>query len=289
MTNKEIDEFIDYLKTLNIRRVYLSEVFIKWYRNKFIKSENESTEVFISNEKRIGKRVQCYISSCESKYLYPEFKFSENESDVLISTKFLVEKEHQNNIEYKLNWRTKLNEIIRQLDWREFELLGKQILSENHIKDIIITKSHKDQGIDFYGYFDLEKKGSFPRFYNYFKFRIIGQVKHSKKNSAVPYQKVASFGTELNKLRKATDKSYFTNLDDKFINSNWPIIGIFITNEYYPNKAEDFAKDYGIIFWDGEQISQDLATEENIKKILDVSSQELKLEKLKDLIVTISQ
>ena len=128
-----------------------------------------------------------------------------------------------------------------------------------------------------------------PRFYNYFKFRVIGQVKHSENNNGVDHQKVASFGTEINKLRKANDNSYFVNLDSDFLSSSWPIIGVFITNSYYPTKSIDFANEYGIIYWDGEQISQDLVNKVNVEKLFDEVTKKLSLEKLKELIKEISK
>jgi hypothetical protein len=289
MRIREINQFIDHLKVLKKNRFYISEEFIDWYKSIFNKSESESIEVFDSNQKKIKKKIQEYINSCESKYILSEFSSSEFDDDTLTNSKYSAGKDEQNDIENKLLWRNNFYELLKKIDWREFELIGKLILSENHIENIKITKSQKDQGIDFYGYFELKPNTTLPRFYNYFKFRIIGQVKHSEKNKGVDHQKVASFGTEINKLRKAKDKSYFVNLEDEFINSNWPILGIFITNSYYPNKAIDFANEYGIIYWDGEQISQDLATKENIDKLFDEVSKELTIDKLKELIKEISK
>lgn len=285
----EINQFVDHLKFINKNRLYISEEFIDWYKNFSNKSEYETIEIFSSNEKRIQKKIQDHINYCESKFIVPEFNYDEFDSDVLLNSKYSVEKKDQIDIEYKLKWRNKFSELLKEIDWREFELLGKLILDKNHIENIKITKSQKDQGIDFYGYFELKSKHQLPRLYNYFKFRVIGQVKHSEKNKGVDHQKVASFGTEINKLRKAKDNSYFENLDASFINSKWPILGIFITNSYYPIKAVDFANEYGIIYWDGEQISQDLASKKIIDELIDEVTQELTVEKLKELIKEISK
>lgn len=289
MKVREIDQFVDHLKILNKNRFYISEEFIEWYSNYSNKSENDSVEVFSSNETRIQKKIKEYINYCESKFIVPEFTHDEFDNDVLINSKFSVEKKDKIDTEYKLKWRNKFSELLKKIDWREFELLGKLILDENHIEKIKITKSQKDQGIDFYGYFEFKSEHQLPRLYNYFKFRVIGQVKHSEKNKGVDHQKVASFGTEINKLRKAIDNSYFVNLEDSFISSNWPILGIFITNSYYPIKAVDFADEYGIIYWDGEQISHDLASKKNIDKLIDEVTQELTVEKLKELIKEITK
>lgn len=288
MKISEINNFIIYLKTIKKNRFYISEEFIDWQITFLNKSENESIEIYDSNETKIKNKIQEYIKLCDSKFIFSEYKFDEFDKDALINTKYFVEKEQQSNIEHKLEWRDNFYELLKQIDWREFELLGQLILTANHIENVKITKSQKDQGIDFYGYFNLKSIKSLPRFYNYFNFRIIGQVKHSVKDKGVDHQKVASFGTEINKLRKSTDKSYFINLDDDFINSKLPILGIFITNSYYPIKSKDFANEYGILYWDGEQISQDLATKENIDKIFDETLKDLSVEKLKKLIKEIS-
>ena len=99
----------------------------------------------------------------------------------------------------------------------------------------------------------------------------MGQVKHTKNKNGVSYQKISSFGTEIKKLRKYNNSDYFKNLDEGFISSPHPIMGVFIANSYYPKKAVDFANEYGIIFWDGDQISQDLASLKFIDNISDSS------------------
>lgn len=289
MKLNEIKEFTEYLKTVRENKFYISQFFIDWSCGKFKYNELESTEIFDLNKKKIISKIKDYIDSCNSKYIIPNFFFDEFDEDVLISSKFLNGKYGKQNLEYKLEWRNKFYQLIKQLDWREFEILGKLILKENHIDNVKITKSQKDQGIDFYGYFKFKEQNILPRFYNYFNFRIIGQIKHSENNNGVDHQKVASFGTEINKLRKTKDNTYFVNLEQEFIKSELPIVGIFITNSYYPTKAKDFANEYGIIYWDGEQISQDLATKENIDKIFDETIQDLTIEKFKNLIVEISK
>lgn len=289
MKISDINAFIDFLKSIKKNKIYVSEEFINWNILNFQIPEIESNEIFEENKKKITKRIIDYINLCKSKFILSEFQMDEFDEDVLINTKFSEGRDQKVNIEYKLEWRHKFYELLKKINWREFELLGKLILLENHIENVKITRSQKDQGIDFYGYFSFKSNNSHPRFYNYFKFRILGQVKHSEKNNGVDYQKVASFGTEINKLRKSNNTKYFENLDQDFINSKLPILGVFITNSYYPTKAVDFANEYGIIYWDGEQISQDLASKEIIDKLIDEVSQDLSLERLKELIIEISK
>ena len=141
MKVREINQFVDHLKFINKNRLYISEEFIDWYKNFSNKSEYESVEIFSSNEKRIQKKIQDHINYCESKFIVPEFNYDEFDSDVLLNSKYSVEKKDQIDIEYKLKWRNKFSELLKEIDWREFELLGKLILDENHIENIKITKS----------------------------------------------------------------------------------------------------------------------------------------------------
>ena len=260
MKSTDHSEFLEFLKKLKTNKFYISEQFSNWSCNKYKISELKATEMYDEVSKKVIYHLNQYIQNCTSKYILPAFYFDEFDNDTLLSSKFSSSIEEIGPISLKLDWRNKFYGLIKRIEWREFELLGNLILKENHISDITITKAQKDQGIDFFGYFKLPNNSSLPRFYNYFEFRVIGQVKHSENEKGVDHQKVASFGTEINKLRKAQDNSYFKNLTEDFIKSDLPIIGIFITNGYYPIKAKDFANEYGIIYWDGEQISQDIST-----------------------------
>lgn len=280
----DLKSFVEFLKTVKKNKFYLSEEFINWSKEKLDITEIEAIDSFEINQKKIINQINRYIQLCNSKYIHSNFLFEGFDNDTLINTKFTEIDEKRELIKLKLDWRNDLRKLIQKIDWREFEILSKAILQENHIEKIVVTKSSKDQGIDFFGYFLIPDLDHLPRIYQFFKFRIIGQVKHSENNNGVDHSKVASFGTEINKLRKANDDSYFKNLDSDFLNSELPIIGLFITNSYYPNKAIEFAKEYGIVYWDGEQISQDLVTKNIIELIIDKESETLSLENFKGFI-----
>lgn len=284
MKSKDFNDFIEYLKGLNLKRYYVSEVFINWCIKRFSLIEESASDMFDENSRKLFKKINDYIQSCKKKDIYPEFIFDEYDSDVLLKYSLQYEVNDRHEFDLKIEKREELYNLLKEISWREFEILSKVILQENQIQDVTVTKSQSDQGIDFYGYFHFPKHAKLPRFYNYFNFRIIGQVKHSTNNKGVDHQKVASFGTELNKLRKSTDSSYFINIDDNFIKSNLPILGVFITNSYYPSKAENFANEYGIIYWDGEQIAQDLSLEVVINQIVENTTQKLSLEKFREFI-----
>lgn len=284
MKQSDIVEFIEYLKKIQKNKFYISEEFINWYMMKFEISELDAMDIYDVNSKKIIKKIIQYIDGCNDSYIVPEFTFDFYDSDILIGGRFSYREKDRVDISNKIEFRDKFFNLLKQIEWRELEKLSKFLLSENHIENIVVTHSTNDQGIDFYGYYTFKSEDYVPRFYKYLNFRIIGQVKHSNKNIGVDHQKVASFGTEINKLRKSKEASYFVSLDQEFLKSELPIVGIFITNSYYPKKTIDFAKEYGIIYWNGKQIAEDLSNESLISNIFDSSTQELSLEKFKKYI-----
>lgn len=284
MKQNEIDDFIIYLRSCTSNKLYISQEFINWRTGNNLTNELQAIEEYDLYLKRIYKKLDDYISKCERDFIIPEFYIDEYDSDCLIKSKFSFNKDEHNIISLKIQFREQVLQLLRQIDWRDFEKVANLILKENHISGVKITQSKNDQGIDFYGFYKFESDKLLPRFYKYLNFRIIGQVKHSEKNKGVDHQKVASFGTEINKLRRANDTSYFQSLDRNFINSDLPIIGIFITNSYYPQKTIDFAKEYGIIYWNGKQVAEDLCSNEFISSIFNNTTKQLDAILLKEKI-----
>lgn len=282
MKSSEIKSFFNFLMSHDTPRISISERFAVWLKDSFDISELEALDIIDLNIKKAKLLITKDIDFHASKYTYPKYKFAAYDNDILIATQF-DSVEEKESVYSKINWWENLNKLIKLLDWRDFELLAKQILAENGLNNIEITKAQNDQGIDFYGFFQFDTSKLSYRLYNDIRFRIVGQVKHSTGNHGVDHQKVASFGTEIKKLRSHNNSSYFVNLDDTFLSSPYPTLGIFITNSYYPNKAIDFANEYGIIYWDGIQISQDLATPDFISKIKD-DTNTLSINKLKEII-----
>lgn len=274
----EIKAFYDYLMQLEIVKISITEIFSEWLIKEKDLSELEAFEIIDTELSKVIMLIEKDIKFHESKYTYPKYKFSTYDKDILISTHFDFINE-KDEVSSKIIWWNKLNELIKKIDWRTFEILAKHILNANGLTQIEITQAQNDQGIDFYGYFTFSSTNKSYRLYKDLKFRIVGQVKHSNTNKGVNHQKIASFGTEIKKLRTTNNSNYFQNLSDDFLLSPFPIIGIFIANSYYPKKSIDFANEYGIIFWDGIQISQDLAIPEFINKIK-LNDSELSLEKL---------
>jgi hypothetical protein len=283
MKKGELIAFHDYLRQLDVPQVSISEQFVYWLRKRDSISELQALEFYEENSERVLKIIQSEIDFHKAKYTFSKFQFASYDKDILIQTSFITDQRPKEEVLIKIEWWQKIDQLIRKLNWRDFELLATEILRVNGLTEIRITQSKNDQGIDFYGYYNFNSKRHLNRLENDIRFRVVGQVKHSANRNGVSHQKIASFGTELTKLRKLNSNNYFVNLDEAFLLCPYPIIGIFIANSYYPNKAEDFGKEYGMILWEGVQISQDLATSLFISKVRDDAG-ELSKDKLIEII-----
>jgi hypothetical protein len=282
MKKQEIVDFYNYLKKLPKLKISISQELVDWLMINTSVSELEALEILDYNFIKITKIITKDIDFHKSRYTFPKFEFAPYDNDILIQAYLNQDSKHV-EISIKIEWGSSMKDLLKSLSWREFELLARQILLQNELRDIVITKATNDQGIDFFGYYKYPNTRYIKRLPNELIFRVVGQVKHSSSDSGVDHAKISSFGTEILKLRKMNNSSYFQNLDEKFLTSPYPVIGIFITNSYYPRKSIDFANEYGIVFWDGTQISQDLATPEIINKIRNANGT-LALDKLVDLI-----
>lgn len=268
MKRAEILTFYDYLIAIDSSRISISGVFSEWIIKTRNVSELDALEIVENEIDKVIALIDADIQLHESKYTFPKFQFAAYDRDILVQTHLHHEEGARKVVLIKIEYWKKLYDLITRLDWRRFELLAKRILKENGLTNITVTQAQNDQGIDFYGFHSFRDTKRMNRFDKDLKFRVVGQVKHSTNNKAVDHQKVASFGTEIQKLRKTNNSNYFQNLSEDFLLSPFPIIGIFITNGYYPPKAINFIDEYGIIYWDGIQIAQDLATEDFIRKII---------------------
>lgn len=284
---KQKQAFIEYLKNSSKKRFYLSQEFVDWYS---LLKDNEAEdltieEIYEENKKNVLKFVCDYIDQCNQKYIYPEFTKCEYDNDLFYRTDYRVANlQDRRNIQYKTRWRSNIAKLISELEWREFELLCEKILIANHISDVVITRSSKDQGIDFYGYFRFNLSESVPRLYENIMFRVVGQAKHTQIGRKPSHEKIASFSTEVQILRRNERSNYLSQFDNSFLNSNLPVIAIFITNGLYSKKSIIFAEELGITCWDGEQISEDLSTENIINKIAIDDGKALDLNKFKEII-----
>lgn len=210
------------------------------------------------------------IRRCESKFIIPEFTVTSYNSRIIQRSEYVIDSDKTvENNKSIIKYRDLIFDELKNITWRDFEFLIKYVLKANYLKEPRVTQGSNDQGIDFYAFLELEDHVVLSnRFSKDIKLRIVGQAKHSTKNNKVGHAKVASFATEIRKLRRRQNTDYFKCLDEDFYLNEYPILGIFITNTNYSPKSKNFADEYGIIIWDGEQISEDLAGSSFLKNIL---------------------
>ncbi|MBC2845608.1 restriction endonuclease [Winogradskyella flava] len=265
--NKLIIEIIESInesdqKIINIFS-FLENYLLERFNNDYVDS----------NIDKIGSQIINHykqeVLRCNNKFITPKFEIADYNENILLKSEFTFNKEEQELQSYKIKYREEVFNALKDISWQNFEELAKYILKSNRLSKINITQSSKDQGIDFYGFLHFEdltlKSNRLSRDIN---IRLIGQAKHSSVGNKVNHQKVSSFATEIRKLRKRQNSNYFTCLDEGFYENENAIVGLFITNTDYAPKSEDFANEYGIIIWDGEQISDDLCIKEYIDKML---------------------
>lgn len=283
MKKAEINDFVEHLFSLHQPQLSISEKLEDYFINQLGVSVLDAQEKIEQLSRKVTGAIRFKIDGHKKEFTIPSYDFSDYNSDLLIKSSLTELYGAKDLVETKIYWREKLQNFLKEVTWRDFENIAKHILGYNGLNDIEITQASNDQGIDFWGYVSIENETSITRFQKDLKFRVIGQVKHSVTDVKVNHSKVSSFGTELNRLRKKNPPNYFTGLSDEFFQSSLPLVGLFITNSDYLPKAVDFSKDYGIIVWNGRQISEDLSNKTFLELVKD-SSDELSYDKLLEVL-----
>jgi len=195
------------------------------------------------------------IRDCRNQRITPRYLFDDSNDDILIRADLVVDIQEEKNIRRIIEWKEQISELLKSISWQEFEKLCGLILQINDILDCNVTRGSKDGGIDVYGWL---KYPNTKRIFHEINMRVIGQGKHRSNGGEVSNAEVSEFVTDVDKLRKKQDFPLFA-LPSEFIDSPHPLVPIFITNGYYRRDALKTAENYGIIIWNGEQISEDLA------------------------------
>ncbi|MFB3895992.1 MAG: restriction endonuclease [bacterium] len=206
---------------------------------------------------KIKVNIRNYIIECQKRKISPKYIYNEYDDDYLVRIDLLYDGQEAEEKRRVILWKDKIFELIKKLDWEEFEKVCKIVLDINDISDSKVTRRSKEGGVDVYGWlkFNINSK----RILSDTSIRIVGQGKHKTNASQVSNADVSEFVTDIDKLRKKQGSSLFV-LPDEFVNSPTPIIPVIITNGYFSPETEKTAINYGIITWNGVQISEDIAT-----------------------------
>lgn len=227
----------------------------------FLEEEGLDTGNIENDLNRIRGLISREFNKLISQGTTPHYRFADYDNSILLRNDLYTDDQDvKEKVENKLNFQDEIKDIVSEIHWKEFEGLCARIL-ELCGSSMTVTRSSKDDGIDFYGYFDASSDQNLNRFQRTIRFRILGQAKHTEKGVAgkVSHGKVTSFYTEYLKFVKDNYKDYFLGLDDDFKKSDMPILPVFITNGTYEPKTLKFAEDTPLILWNGEQISEDLS------------------------------
>lgn len=273
----QIKNFVDQLfnnrddKTINI-----PNETIKILQNEGL-TELEALEESDKLVKKIKKNIDKKIRNYKNQGITPKYKFDKSNDDTLVRIDLLVKFSEEKTIRRTIEWKKQISEIIKRISWQEFEKVCKLVLEINDIHDCKVTRGSKDGGFDVYGWLGCNDRSK--RILHDVNIRIIGQGKHRSAGGEASNASVSEFVTDIDKLRRKQGFSLFV-LPQKFIDSPSPLIPIFITNGYYCGDAKITAKNNGIILWNGEQISEDIAKYFDLSNL--IANGKIDEDKLKD-------
>ena len=254
MIKIQIGDFVNQLFGKDNKRINLPEEVVKLLQDEglpYLEALGKSDYLI----GRIKVAINRKIGDCRNQGITPRYLFDDSNNDILIRTDLLVDTLEERNIRRIIEWKEQSSELLKSISWKEFEKLCGLILQINDILDCNVTRGSKDGGIDVYGWL---RYPSSRRIFHEINMRVIGQGKHRSNGGEVNNSEVSEFVTDVNKLRKKQGFSLFV-LPSEFIDSPHPLVPIFISNGYYRKNALKTAENYGVIIWNGEQISEDLA------------------------------
>lgn len=247
-------DFVNQLFRKDNKRINLPEEVVKLLQDEglpYLESLEKSDHLI----RRIKVATDRKIRDCRNQGITPRYLFDDSNDEILIRTDLVVDTQEEKDIRRIIEWKEQISELLKSISWQEFEKLCGLILQINDILDCNVTRGSKDGGIDVYGWLRCP---SSRRIFHEINMRVIGQGKHRSNGGEVSNAGVSEFVTDVDKLRKKQGFSLFV-LPSEFIDSPHPLVPIFITNGYYRRDALKTAENYGVIIWNGEQISEDLA------------------------------
>lgn len=268
-------DFVNQLFRKDNKRINLPEEVVKLLQGEglpCLEALEKSDHLII----RIKAAIDRKIRDCRNQGITPRYLFDDSNNDILIRTDLVVDTQEEKDIRRIIEWKEQISELLKSISWQEFEKLCGLILQINDILDCNVTRGSKDGGIDVYGWLRYPNS---KRIFHEINMRVIGQGKHRSNGGEVSNAEVSEFVTNVDKIRKKQGLSLFV-LPSEFIDSPHPLVPIFITNGYYRREALKTAENYGVIIWNGEQISEDLAKYFNLTDF--VSNERIDKEKFRN-------
>ena len=147
--------------------------------------------------------------------------------------------------------------MVQSLSWKDFEIFCAYLLKLYGCTSPGVTRSIKEEGIDFYGIIECNSLKYLPLFSRVMQrstICVIGQAK--KWKNKIGEDQIKKFANEYENFRK-DPSSYKTFLPETIINCD-QIYPVIITTSFFTKGAEKLAQKSRIYLRDGEQIVEDL-------------------------------
>ncbi|MDD3704478.1 MAG: restriction endonuclease [Clostridiaceae bacterium] len=240
-TRKEADDRIHFFQDLFKRAVTLT----------LFKSGDELEKYVEVNINRYWNYILRLQQQEKEKGIVPTF----NIEDELLKKVSWYTKNKDINIKRKMHLlkaRTKILNTIDKFDNRKYEALACVVCKLLGAKNIVLTPSGNEAGIDFMATINFSSNAHYFFGING-PLRIIGQCK--KYSSDVQVDSIKEFNSTLLDVFSLTEKVRKV-LPNWFITSKGPIIGWFIGHNGFQSGAESRAKNYGIITSDSRDLAE---------------------------------
>jgi hypothetical protein len=243
---KKIGEFTNEIWESDEEQIVLA----KWAEERIKQLSPGITDLEINDSLedvvyRIKARLKKQIELYKVKGLRPIYDFDPFLDDVLI---------HSEEVSSRRLRESKLS--IKSMDWGKFEDLCIQVLANNGIDKVGVTRRVKEGGIDFYGVLVMGKYTSGALLKD-LEVRILGQARHHSGKLKVSPDELKVLKEDCANF-KAGRGVAIKVIPEWFVEINSPLVPMFITNTGFTKGAYVYASQEGILIKNGDQIAQDL-------------------------------
>lgn len=256
------DQILIYLRSE--KKIKLYDAIEKFIReNDPNQASSSITDQAESYMIKVRNQLEKRLRQWEERKLHPQFRWGEIDSNIIISffEQGMVNGEEPEESKYRLT--EELNDYLFAIDPIMFEKLGHKLISLTGSQSFI-TRSSKDQGIDFGGIIQVTPpKGLIDfhiteRIFQNLSIRLVGQAKRYKHDISVHEIRELAGTGHINIIEKVSQKHPFDPVIQKLRDPALLLSFMFIATSKFSRDAQILAKDIGMILMDGTQISQAL-------------------------------
>lgn len=237
---------------------YCEEKIGSWYKNLSSFQISEISE-------KLVKKVKFYLQKkaddikfsqrTTPSYAIPQFSNTVFRYDVL----------HREDSVYSLiiENRRKILKTLHKMPWKAFEFLCKYLLETQDLRRVEVNPTSR--GADFFGIIEMEKFSEGILLKDA-KIRVFGEAKrHSGK---IGESEMIKFCKRYEDLVEGK-KSIIRKLPKWFVDTKYPVLGMFITTSEFTRDAKSYVRDddHSIILIEGEQIIEDLLKVQEVRDL----------------------